>query len=181
MLAARIPLLFLVLLVSGCTERGLTQLYVPLGAGAGFGYSDQPLSDNRVQVVYDAPIQSAFSYAGPDGRRATDVELARAYDFALLRAADLALSRGFKAFRVVNRVNDADVRNYVEYAPPFHWRWPYRHWGWPYGWVAPDYYAVLSARVTLTVDLLTDVERDSFDATRLQYEIKARYSPPQPT
>ena len=175
------------LLTAGCaTERTLQQLYVPLGTGAGFGYSEQPVAGQRYVVTYDAPIRTAFTFNGAEGRREADAELARAYDLALMRAADIALANGAPAFRVSNRTNDVDVRNHPTYRGPFWysgWRrpWGYPYGGWPYyyGAYPDDSYATLTARVTLTVDLLPALEPGAFDAARTQAEIRNRYTAPQ--
>ena len=185
-------LLFVVaiaLVVAGCAaERGFQQLYVPLGAGSGFGYTEQPAGERRFVVTYDAPIHTAFSFDGSEGRRAADGEVARAYDFALLRAAEIALAQGMPAFRVVDRTNDVDVRNRPSYRGPFwnpYWArpygYPYGPFAWPYAY-GPYYdegYARLSARVTLNVELLPTVEQGAFDAQNMLATIRARYATPE--
>jgi hypothetical protein len=177
-----LAILILALAAASCAERSLQQLYVPLGAGARFGYTDQPIGERRFQVTYDAPIETAFTYAGPDGRRAVDAQLARTYDLALLRAAELALANGAPAFQIANRTNDVDVRNYPSYRGPF-WR-PYwgRPWGYPYGgpyWpYEDDSYETLSSRVTLIVDLLPALEPGAYDARSTLATIRGRYARP---
>ena len=181
----RFLVVILALLTVGCaTERSLQQLYVPLGTGSGFGYTEQPVGERRYKATYDAPIHTAFTFNGPEGRRDADAELARAYDLALLRAAEIALANGAPAFRVVDRTNDVDVRNHPAYfgGPwwPYGWHraWAYPYGG-PYGPYRDDNYASLSARVTLTVELLPALEPGAFDAARTQVEIRNRYSVPQ--
>jgi hypothetical protein len=183
------PVLVLIfaLLAAGCTQRGFQQLYVPLGTGSGFGYTDQPAGESRFVVTYDAPIQTAFSFSGNDGRRAADGELARAYDFALLRAAEIALSQGMAGFRVIDRTNDVDVRNRPSYRGPFwnpYWArpygYPYGPFGWPYAYGPfDDSYATLSARVTLNIVLVPTVEQGAFDAQNVLATIRARYATPE--
>jgi hypothetical protein len=178
----------LVLVLAGCaTERGFQQLYVPLGTGSGFGYTDQPSGERRFVVTYDAPISTAFSYDGGAGRRAADGEVARAYDFALLRAAEVALSQGMAGFRVVDRTNDVDVRNRPTYRGSFwypYWGrpygYPYGPFGWPYAYGPyDDGYATLSARVTLNIELLPNIEPGVFDAQNVLATIRARYTIPE--
>lgn len=170
----------LVLLEAGCAAPGFQDLYVPMGPGSRFGYSEQALSDTRYRVVYDAPVQTAFTYAGPERQRAADAEIGRAYDFALLRAAEIALAKGYPAFRIADRANDVDVRNYYDYPGPFgppYWGWR-RPWGYPYGPYYDNSYATLAVRVTLTVDLLKAIEPGTFDARGIQAGIRAHYAPP---
>jgi hypothetical protein len=167
----------IVLLSAACTPQGLRELYVPLAAGAGYGYAEQPLGDRRFQVAYDAPIDTAFSFTPLDKQR----DLARAFDFALLRAADLAAAQGAPAFRVVDRVNDADVRNYPTRGDPFWfpgWRRPYYGYPWGYGPFYDDGYATLPTRVALTIELLPAVETGAYDVQNVQATIRARYAMP---
>ena len=170
------------LLAAGCAERGIEQLYVPLGTGAGYGYTDQPAGDRRFVVTYDAPVRTAFTFSGSEGKRAADTELARAFDLALLRAADVALTNGAPAFRVAERVNDIYVRNYPSYRDPFWypgWRRPYYPYGWPYGPFYDDSYVAMNIRVTLTVELAFEVESGAYDARNVQATIRARYAVPR--
>jgi len=173
--------------LAGCSTPGLPELYVPLVPGASHGYADKPIGERRFEVSYVAPPQTAFTFDGPSGRQASDAELARAYDLAMLHAADLTIANGFSAFRVVNRANDVDVRNYRTYRDPYWagypgwytgWRRHPYYWGYPwYGWY-DDRYAVLSTRVALTVELLPEAEPDALDARQVQSELRARYAPP---
>jgi hypothetical protein len=171
----------LALLAAGCAERGIEQLYVPLGTGAGYGYTDHPAGDRRFVVTYDAPVRTAFSFNGVEGKRETDAQVARAFDLALLHAADIAIANGAPAFRVSNRENDVNVRSYPSYRDPF-WYPGWRHPGYPYAWsYGPFYdegYAALSARVTLTIELENDVGEGSYDARNVQATIRARYTVP---
>jgi hypothetical protein len=177
----------LVLLVAGCAQRGFQQLYVPLGTGSGFGYTDQPAGDRRFIVTYDAPIHTAFTFSGSAGRRTADGEIARAYDFALLRAAEIALANGARGFHVVDRTNDVDVRNHTAYRDPFwrpYWRrpfgYPYGPFGWPHAYgFYDDSYATLSARVTLNIELTASVDQGTFDAQSVLATIRARYATPE--
>jgi hypothetical protein len=183
----RPPLVIAVLALAGCSTPGFTELYAPLVPGATYGYSDKPIAEQRYEVTYVAPRQTAFTFEGPSGRQVSDAELARAYDFALLRAADIALANGAAAFRVVNRLNDVDVRNYWYYRDPYWPAYPGWYGGWrghPYYWGYPwygpydDRYAVLATRVVLTVDLITVPAPDAFDARRIQSELRSRYAEP---
>jgi hypothetical protein len=130
-----------------------------------------------------APLQTAFSFAGPGGRQETDAEVARAFDLALLRAADVAAANAAPAFRVVDRVNDVNVRDYPTYRDPFWypgWRRPYYPYGgWPYGPFYDESYASLAVRVTLTVELLSAVESGAYDVQNVQATIRGRYAMPQ--
>jgi hypothetical protein len=181
-MSARIAaiLVFASLAAACAPQRSLEDLYVPLGVGAGYGYTEEPVGERRFKIAYDTPVSTAFTYAGPAGKREANSELARAFDLALLRAAEIALANGAPAFRVADRLNDVDVRNYVAWRDPFyypHWRRPW--WGYPspYHAYAEDY-ATLDARVTLTVDLLPTLESGAYDALRTQSEIRARYARP---
>lgn len=180
-------ILVLALVTAGCaTERNLQQLYVPLGTGSGFGYSEQPAGGQRYVITYDAPIRTAFTFNTAEGRRDADAEIARSYDLALMRAAEIALANNAPAFRVSNRTNDIDVRNHPTYRGPFWysgyrrtWGYPYGGWPYYYGAYPDDSYATLTARVTLSVDLLAAMEPGAFDAARTQTEIRNRYATPQ--
>lgn len=175
----------LVLLATGCAEPGIKELYVPLGTGAGYGYTDHPAGDRRFVVTYDAPVRSGFSLNGIEGKRESDTEVARAFDLALLHAADIALANGALAFRVSNRENDVNMRNYPSYRDPFWYPGWYRP-GYPHAWpyYGPFYdegYAALKVRVTLTIELESVVGEGSYDARNVQATIRARYAAPPAT
>jgi hypothetical protein len=176
--------LAILLLSIACAPRGLKQLYVPLGAGAGYGYTEQAAGDRRFQISYVAPLETAFTFAGNDGRIEKETQLARAFDLALLRSADVALANGAPGFRVSDRVNDVDVHSYPSYRNPFWypgWYRPYYHpYAWPYWSYYDDSYETLSVRVTLTVELVSDVEAGAYDALNVQATIQARYAVPSP-
>jgi hypothetical protein len=176
--------LLLALAVAACaTPRTLQDLYVPLGPNS-FGYAEQPAGDRRFQISYVAPLQTGFSYAGPSGRQEADADVARAFDLALLRTADVAAANGATAFRVVDRVNDVNVRSYPSYRDPFWypgWRRPFYPYpyAWPYGPFYDESYATLAVRVTLTVELLPVVEAGAYDVQNVQATIRGRYAMPQ--
>jgi hypothetical protein len=167
----------MLLLTAACAPMGLKELYVPRAGGAGYGYAEQSLGDRRFQIVYDAPLQTAYS-VGPQQKAQ---ELGRSFDLALLRAADIALANGMPAFRVVDRVNDVDVRAYPSYRDPFWypgWRRPYYGYPWAYDPFYDNSYQVLSTRVNLTIELLPAVEDGAYDARNVQATIRARYAVP---
>ena len=182
MTLARVAAVLIVasLATSCAPQRSLQDLYVPLGVGSGYGFTEQPIGDRRFKITYDMPVSTAFTFAGPSGQREANTELARAFDLALLRAAEIALVNGAPAFRLVDRVNDVNVRNYVAWRDPFYypyWRRPW--WGYPHPYhVYPEDYATLDTRVTLTVELLPTLEPGAYDALRTQAEIRARYARP---
>lgn len=179
---ARIFALVLTLLVAGCTEPSLQQLYVPATSGAGYGYAERMLPGAEAVVTYDAPLDSAFSYAEIAGQQIIDANVNRAYDLALMRAADLTLSKGLAGFRVTNRTNDVNVRRV--YNPPFYgYGYPYYgRYGHPFyyggaGFPINDSYEVLYTRVTLNVTFEKRVEKGVFNAAEVRTTIGARYAP----
>jgi hypothetical protein len=167
------------LALAGCAAPTIEQLYVPLSGGAGYGYTEYMLPDRQAVVTYDAPIDTAFSYEGPGGQQAIDATLGKAYDLALLRSSDIALASGFAAFRVTNRTNDVNVRQFYE---PSYYGYPYfRRFGHPFydpfGFPPYDGYQVLYTRVTLNVTFEGRVEKGTFDAAEVRTTIRARYAP----
>ena len=184
MIGLRCAALLLALALAACASpRTLQDLYVPLGPNS-FGYAEQPAGDRRFQVSYVAPLETGFSFSGPSGQQEVDAHVARAFDLALLRAADVAAASGAPAFRVVDRLNDVNVRNYPSYRDPFWypgWRRPYYYYpyGWPYGPFYDESYATLAVRATLTIELLQAVEPGAYDVRNVQATIRGRYAVPQ--
>jgi len=176
-------LLVLALAVTGCsTPRSFQDIYVPFGPNS-YGYAEQPAGERRFQVNYVAPLQTGFSFA----QQETDAGIARAFDLALLRSAEVSAANGAPAFRVVDRVNDVNVRNFPSYRDPYWypgwgWRRPYYPYGSRYGAFYDDSYATLAVRVTLTVELLAAMESGGYDAQNVQTTVRGRYTapPPQP-
>lgn len=157
--------------LSACVAGMPIPAYSPIEVGLSFGYSDEPLSDTRFRVTYLAPMRTSYAYDGAQRTRESQRQIAFAYDMAVWRAADLALAKGFPAFRVSERDNDARVDLRYEYfddgpyGPFFHHRGHF-HYG-PFGSIfAPGYYdryALLSARVTIVTDVAEPAAPDSLD------------------
>jgi len=162
--------LAIVLLTAACAPRSFQDLHVPYSGGAGYGYSEQRLDEHRFVVVYNAPVETGFTFAGEAGRQAADREVSRAYEFALARAAEIALANGYKAFRVEDRKNEAMSQNYEAWTGPFFRE--ERNYSMDEGY--------LTARVTLVVALLPTLESGAYDASSTLATIRGRYTPPPP-
>lgn len=182
---ARAPVLavLLVLGLAGCAAPGLEQLYVPLSGGAGWGYTAQMTSNDQAVVSYTSPLDTAFTYQGSAGQQEINQELARAFDFALLRSAELAQSKGYPAFRVTNRTNDASVRRFYQ---PYDYDYGYPHFHrfgfpyYPYGFPSDNSYETLYTRVTLDVTFEKAVTKGAYNAAEVEKTIRGRYAPPPP-
>jgi hypothetical protein len=162
--------LSLVLGVAACAPQTYQDLHVPLGSGAGYGYSEQRLDGRRFVVSYNAPIERGFTFAGEAGRQAAESELARAYEFALARAAEIALANGYPAFRVEDRKNDAHSQNYEAWSNPTGPSWARQR-------IYSMDEAYLVARVTLIVAMLPAYESGAYDANQTLAAVRGRYSP----
>ncbi len=170
-------------LLAGCVAGIPVPLYSPIEVGLSFGYSDAALSDTRYEVTYVAPTRTTYVYGGEQRSRESERQVELAYDMALWRAADLALARGFPAFRVAERNNDArvDVRyEYYDDGPydPFFDHRGHFHYGPFSSFTYPrssDRYALLSARVTIVADLVGEGEPDAFDARMTRDRLREKY------
>jgi hypothetical protein len=152
---------------AACAPQSFQELNVPAGAGAGYGYSEQRLDERRFVVIYIAPTQTGFSFAGEAGREEAERQVSRAYEFALARASEITLANGYPAFRVEDRRNDAMSQNYEAWKGPF-FR-PQRNYA------MDDAY--LAARVTVIVALLPALEPGAYDARGTLATIRSRYTP----
>jgi hypothetical protein len=177
--------------LAGCAEAPRPPLMSPLAQAAEFGYSDQDLSGNRLEVTYLGPRRRVpLSH----GEQATAVKAAQkqADDLALWRAAQVAQARGKPAFTVVNRHTDVEVTIRDRY-DPYPWGWPgYYPYSW---WRDPFFYppyppysayrdAYAQAQAKLTVELLDKMKPGAHDAAATAAEMSAKYgakAQPKPT
>lgn len=157
-----------VLLFAACAPQSFDELYVPFAAATGYGYSEQRLDESHFVVIYEAPMERAFSYTGQAGRQAADQEVSRAYEMALARAAEIALANGYGGFRVETRTNDTMSQSYEAWKGPLFS--PQRSYAMDEG--------RLFARVTLVVALLPDTEPGAYNASATIAIIRARYAAP---
>lgn len=171
MIARLVLLLALAAAFAGCTAAPEYPLLSPLAATGQFGYAETARGDDRFSVVYVTPVRYADGAGAADPR---DAEAARqlGYDMALWRAAQLASARGLAGFRVSDR--QADVTVYpdpldLEPVPPPFWgplSWRYRDPFWRVAgpWFPPR--LLVTARVTLEVELLRQPGPGDYDAAR---------------
>ena len=137
MIGIRFIVAGLVLLIAGCASAPPKPAMAPLGANGPFGYSEQPIVENRTTITYTGPYRYVSS-SNPrkDGR--LQGELDKTYDFALWRAAQIGQQQGYAAFKVEQEQRDSDVQvttRPVYYPAPVYAYRPYGYRGFyrPYG------------------------------------------------
>lgn len=154
----------LALALAGCAASEPLPALVAKADTGRYGYSENQLAEDRLEVVYESP---SFSVPiSSESRRARlEEERQRAYDFALWRAADIAKERGFSAFSVEHDRRDVDVSLQAEpvYRPlpgfyPYYYGYPYRYGYRPWGMYDPwdgygGYRRWAYARVTVSLDV----------------------------
>ena len=115
-------------MLAGCAQVPPAPLYSPLATTRTFGYSEQPLSQTAVRVMYVTLAVRVNSSSQIEAVRTE--RMALAYDLALWRAAELTLASGNPAFTVTDRQNDVDVHDYTYYGDPWDpWGSPYYYRG----------------------------------------------------
>ena len=173
-----LPLAALLLAACAGTPR---PLYTPFGEVGGYGYTEQQLSETRLRVRYEAPLDTAYDAGRIERERQSNARVTLAYDMALLRAAELALARGFPAFAVTERQNDVAVeveRDYPFYRDPFLFPGPYGRRGYPFYYPPAfgfDRQTTYGAGVTLLVELRRTAGPDVLDARATVGRVRAKY------
>ena len=160
----------------GCAQAPPVPLYGPLAATRAFGYSEQPLSQTAVRVMYVTPAVRVNSYSQIEAVRTERMTLA--YDLALWRAAELTLAAGNPAFTVTDRQNDVDVHDYTYYGDPWDpWGCPYYYRGcfarpgyWP-----PDRWIDVGARVSFVAQFESANTPNNYNAQFVIDQAKAKY------
>ena len=172
------PLAALLLAACAGTPR---PLYAPFGEIGGYGYTEQQLSETRLRVRYEAPLDTAYDAGRIERERQSGARVTLAYDLALLRAAELALARGFAAFAVTERQNDVAVEvepDYPFYRDPFFFPGPFGRRRYPF-YYPPAYsfdrQTTYGAGVTLLVELRRVAGPDALDARATISRIRAKY------
>lgn len=170
----------LLLLAAACAPNA--PLYAPLQAAGSHGYTDERLEPTHFKVSYTAPPVTSSGFSKAQNDKDAEQRVALAYDMALWRASELALQNGFPAFSVVDRSNDVTVdhRYYYDddsfYHPcpgPF-----IQHFHCRSLFFSPPYYeryALISARVTLMIDLDREIRPGTFNAQDAIARLRAHY------
>jgi hypothetical protein len=103
---------FIVLLMltwlPGCASTPPKPAMAPLGVNGPFGYSDQPIVQDRSSISYTGPFV-AVSANNPRDDGQLRAELAKTYDLALWRAAQLGQEQGYAGLKVDREQRDSDV------------------------------------------------------------------------
>jgi len=80
----------------------------PLGVNGPFGYSDQPIVQDRTAITYTGPY-IAVDTREPRNDSRLQGELAKTYDLALWRAAQLGQQQGYAGLKIDHDQRDSDV------------------------------------------------------------------------
>ncbi|MDY0883123.1 hypothetical protein ACFPL7_09195 [Dongia soli] len=169
MTGIRLIATFLVLLAAGCTSAPPKPAMAPLGSNGPFGYSEQPIVENRTTITYTGPFRYVSANNPRDDSRLKG-ELDKTYDLALWRAAQIGQQQGFAAFKVEKEQRDSDVQvstRPVYYPAPMYAYRPYGYRGFgphgPWGFYGDYYGTSRSAQARAVVRLYILYSR-TFDA-----------------
>lgn len=173
----------LVLLLIGSACAPAYPLYVPLATAGNHGYAERPLGPARYSVSYRAPPGVSYAFTKDERKADAERRLTVAYDMAVWRASELALEKGYPAFTVAERSNDVDVADGYDpydplashcYRPCF----PIDCGCLPgdalYN-ARPNRYSVIDARVTITIELKSEIRPGTFDAKDAIARLHAKY------
>lgn len=167
-------------LLTACTTPVPKPAMVPIGQTGDFGYSEQDLGGDRIEVTYAGAAVRVPADATRDDAR-VQAELAKTHDLALWRAAQIADERGMAGLKVEKETRDTDIavsQYLVPHSSPLGYRpygYPYRY---PYGYYGPGwfydddpfYYQRVrrgAGRVTTRLTVLLLKTYDAADATQL--------------
>jgi hypothetical protein len=171
MIRIRLVAIAVLLLATGCASAPPKPAMAPLGVNGPFGYSEQPIVEDRTTITYTGPYRFVNSN-NPRGDSRLQGELDKTYDLALWRAAQIGQQQGYVAFKVEKEQRDSDVQvtSRPVYYPapvyiyrPYGYRGFYRPYYGPWGFYG-DYYGVsrsaqaravirLSIRYSRTLDV----------------------------
>ena len=180
-------LLIAALPVAACTSGPRYPLYSPVQATGSFGFSEEPLANDRFRIAYRAPIRRGYELSRAEAERLAEQSIELSYDLALMRASELTLSQGAYSFDIADRQNEveADVGiRYVPYYDPLpHWHWrrhPYRY---PHGLGLPPYgpigYPEQHSEIAVSVSFVMTLRRapgsGAFDAQSTLHRLRAKY------
>jgi hypothetical protein len=98
----------LLVTLSACATTPPKPAMAPLGVNGPFGYSDQPIVQDRTSVSYTGPF-IAVSVSNPRSDGRLQAEQTKTYDLALWRAAQLGQQQGYASLRVEREQRDNDV------------------------------------------------------------------------
>ncbi len=99
------------LLLSACGTAELRPLMTAWTDGAGFGYSEKRLDNDRIEIRYVTPfVHTALDPKNRGDKAERLGELA--YELGLWRAAQLAIDSKCPAFAVESRKDEIDVESY---------------------------------------------------------------------
>jgi hypothetical protein len=175
------------MLLTGCAGAPppAKPLMSPLAEARTFGYAEQSVAPDQVQVTYLGPTRRVSLERA---ERAAEIAGARrlAEDLALWRAAQVALARKAAAFRVIDRRSDAnlELREQLEgypYFPHYYGRRFYRR---RYGYYDPFPYdpfldvhrfARVQVKATVTITLLKRKGRNGIDPRETAAQMSSKY------
>ncbi len=170
-LALRAALLGAVILLAACAGP---PLYQPQSGSRSFGFSERAVGGGLIEISYTTPKRITYAVYSTD--QESDRRLQLAYDLALLRAAELAISRTGK-FSINRRDNDAKVDIHRDYRSFGAGYTPYRgHTAMSRSRRDTEPYAVITARVTLLVDLSPSPAANTFSAAETAARLRRQYS-----
>ncbi len=137
----------------------------PLGVNGPFGYSDQPIVQDRTSISYTGPFVAVSANSPRDDGR-LQAELTKTYDLALWRAAQLGQQQGYASLKVDREQRDSDVEVSDEpiYRPiPNYAYGPC--WGRCFGspWWFNDYYDVQRRAKARAIIHLSIIYKRQFD------------------
>lgn len=136
--------LFLLGCLSACATVPPKPAMAPLGVNGPFGYSEQPIVQDRTTVTYTGPFVTVNSN-NPRNDDRLQGELTKTYDLALWRAAQIGQQQGYAGFKVDHEQRDSDVE---VHDTPIYRPFPYAYgpcWGRCFGrpfWFNDGYYDV---------------------------------------
>lgn len=164
MIGIRLIATLLVLLAAGCATVPPKPAMAPLGVNGPFGYSEQPIVENRTTITYTGPYRYVSS-SNPRKDSRLQGELDKTYDLALWRAAQIGQQQGYAAFKVDKEQRDSDVQvttRPVYYPAPIYAYRPYGYRGFYRPYYGPwgfydDYYGTsrtAQARAVIRLSVL---------------------------
>jgi hypothetical protein len=115
----RLLLVAIILLAAGCASTVPPKpAMAPLGVNGPFGYTEQPIFEDRTSITYTGPYRSV-SASSPRSDMGLQREVDKTYDFAIWRAAQIGQAQGYGGFKIGNEQKDTDIQvtNRPVYSP----------------------------------------------------------------